>query len=112
MMQGVQDLFDLFASGFKDNKFVQGVKRSFVSTGCVPIYDDALNFLEYTKNKICGTLQIVPTGSYNVIDLTNIDSPDIVFDERNELTEIIDNMTEYDNAMLEATDVMDFILNL
>jgi hypothetical protein len=46
MMQGVQDLFDLFPGGFKEIKFMEGVKRSFVSTGCVPIDDiDPLNLI-------------------------------------------------------------------
>ena len=39
MLQGIQDLFDLIADGFKKEKFVEGVKRSFISTGCVPLDD-------------------------------------------------------------------------
>ena len=33
MLQGIQDLFDLIAGAFKEEKFVEGVKRSFISTG-------------------------------------------------------------------------------
>ena len=32
MLQGIQDLFDLLAGGFKEIKFAEGVKRSFIST--------------------------------------------------------------------------------
>lgn len=35
MLQGITDLFELFATGFKEPKFQAGIVRSFVSTGCL-----------------------------------------------------------------------------
>ena len=119
MMQSVQDIFDLFAGGFREAKFIEGVKRSFVSTGCVPIDDsDRLNlkFQEYTKNKICGTMKVIPTGTSDVINLVDIDSNEIVLDDSNEHVPVIDFMMQYDNAMFEddddSTTAMHFTLNL
>ena len=43
MMQSINDLYDLVAGGFKEKKFVEGVKRSFISTGCVPFDDSYLH---------------------------------------------------------------------
>lgn len=62
MLQGVQDLLNLFANGFKEPKFMQGVVRSFISTGCMPIYDadpTVCNFQPYTKDKISGTMKML-----------------------------------------------------
>lgn len=66
MMQSINDLFDLMSSGFKLAKFVDGVRRSFISTGCVP-FDESNpldpKFNEYSKHKICGTMKITPSGT-------------------------------------------------
>ena len=41
MLEGIQDLFDLFAGGFKEKKFIEGVNRSFINTGCLQtLHDD------------------------------------------------------------------------
>ena len=119
MLQGIQDLFDLIAGGFTEQKFVDGVKRSFVSTGCVPIDEsDALEpiFKQYSKHNICGTMKIIPTETSESSIPSSIDSADLVF---NELTgEILglNVLLEYDSAMLaydhEITDAMNFIANL
>ena len=116
MMQSVQDLFDLMADGFKLPKFVDGVKRSFISTGCVPYNEsDALDpkFVVYSRHKICGTMKITPTGTSFTTDTSNTD---IVVDETNQFILPINFMLEYDNAMLEydheMTDAMNFISNL
>ena len=116
MMQSVQDLFDLMADGFKLPKFVEGVKRSFISTGCVP-YDESdvlePKFVEYSRHKICGTMKITPTGTSFPTDTSNAD---INVDETNQFILPINFMLEYDNAMLEydheMTDAMNFISNL
>lgn len=118
MLQGIQDLFDLIANGFREKKFVDGVKRSFISTGCVPFDDcDAPIFQAYSKHNICGSMKIVPTGTVdhsNDIDISN--NNDIVVDESSRLIPEINFMLEYDNAMLEhdreITEAMNFIDNL
>ena len=116
MMQSVTDLLDLMAGGFKLPKFVEGVKRSFVSTGCVPFDEsDVLNplFIQYSRHKICGTMKITPTGTSFPIDTSNTD---INVDDTNQFILPINFMLEYDNAMLEydheMTDAMNFISNL
>ena len=119
MLQSINDLFDLVAGGFKEKKFVEGVKRSFISTGCVPFDDSnpfALTFQEYTKHKMSGTMIITPTGtSYPLIQSTRAPS-DITIDDTNDFIPPIDYMLEYDNAMLEydheITDAINFIANL
>ena len=116
MMQSVTDLLDLMAGGFKLPKFVEGVKRSFVSTGCVPFDEsDVLNplFIQYSRHKICGTMKITPTGTSFPMDTSNTD---INVDDTNQFILPINFMLEYDNAMLEydheMTDAMNFISNL
>ena len=37
MLQAIKDVFNLMANGFKEPKFVQGIVRSFISTGWAPI---------------------------------------------------------------------------
>lgn len=99
MMQSVTDLLDLMAGGFKLPKFVEGVKRSFVSTGCVPFDEsDVLNplFIQYSRHKICGTMKITPTGTSFPIDTSNTD---INVDDTNQFILPINFMLEYDNAM-------------
>ena len=116
MMQSIKDLFDLMADGFKLPKFVEGVKRSFISTGCVPI-DESNNldpkFKEYSKHKICGTMKIAPSGTSFPTDTSNTD---ISVNETHQYIMPIDYVLEYDNAMLEydheITDAMNFISNL
>ena len=116
MMQSINDLFDQMAGGFKLPKFVDGVKRSFVSTGCVPLDDsDPLDpkFKEYSKQKICGTMKITPSGTSYAIDTS---TADISVIPTQQFIMPIDYMLEYDNAMLaydhELTDAMNFIFNL
>ena len=84
MLQGIQDLFDLIADGFKKEKFVEGVKRSFISTGCVPLDDSdvsAPTFQEYSKSNICGTIKSVPTGTVEDTDDNSNNDRDIVISE-------------------------------
>ena len=119
MLQSINDLFDLVGGGFKEKKFVEGVKRSFISTGCVPFDDSnplALTFQEYSKHKISGTMKITPTGTSYPLSQTTCASSDIPIDNTDHFSPPIDYMLEYDNAMLEydheITDAMNFISNL
>lgn len=67
MVQAVIDLFQLFENGFKEEKFRNGIKSSFIKTGTMPIRSndsDAYHFVEYTANLINGTMKtVVPTGT-------------------------------------------------
>lgn len=96
MMQSIKDLFDLMADGFKLPKLVEEVKRSFISTGCVPI-DESNNldpkFKEYSKHKICGTMKIAPSGTSFPTDTSNTD---ISVNETHQYTMPIDYVLEYD----------------
>lgn len=99
MLQGIKDLFDLFKNGFKEPKFVQGIVRSFVSTGCMPIYsaDPAIiHFEPYQKHKMSGTIKISPP--------TKVDS------ENAEVLEAMYNMLDYDIED-DASAAMRFILD-
>lgn len=116
MLQSIKDLFDLIVSGFKLPKFVGGVKRSFISTGCVP-FDESNEldpkFKEYRKHKICGTMKITPPGTSFPPDTSNTDTS---VNETHQYIMPTDYVLEYDNAMLEydheLTDAMNFISNL
>ena len=119
MLQGITDLFDLLANGFKEDKFVEGVRRSFVSTGCVPIDEsDPLLpvFKAYSKHNICGTMKIVPKGTSESISISDDSVSENTADDTNALLPEINFMLEYDNAMLEydheITQAMNFIENL
>ena len=119
MLQGIQDLFDLIADGFKKEKFVEGLKRSFISTGCVPLDDSdvaAPIFKEYSKNNICGTMKSVPTGTVQYTDNNSNNDSDIVISETSRVIPELNVMLEYDSAMLEydheITEAMNFITNL
>ena len=119
MLQGIQDLFDLIADGFKKEKFVEGVKRSFISTGCVPLDDSDVSppiFEEYSKNNICGTMKSVPTGTVQYTDNNSNNDSDIVISETSRVIPELNVMLEYDSAMLEydheITEAMNFITNL
>ena len=97
---------------------MDGEKRSFISTGCVPFDDcDAPTFQAYSKHNICGSMKIVPTGTVDHLnDIDNINNNDIVVDETSSLIPEINFMLEYDNAILEhdreITEAMNFIDNL
>ena len=104
MLQGIQDLFDLIAGEFREEKFVEGVRRSFVSTGCVPLDDSDLSspiFQTYSKHNICGTMKSVPTGTIEYSNNTYNDVTDIEVNETTDSIPEINFMIEYDNAMLE-----------
>ena len=47
MSEAIQDLFNLIANGFREPKFVQGIVRSFISTGCMPINSEDLTNLAF-----------------------------------------------------------------
>ena len=96
MLQGIQDLFNLFMNGFKEPKFVQGVVKSFISTGCLPIYSadpTIIEFQPYTKHKLSGTLKVSPATS-----------------EGAEVLEAMYNMLDYDSDD-DASVAMRFILD-
>ena len=118
MLQSIQDLFDLLAGDFKNPKFIEGVRRSFISTGCAPIDDDditSIKFQEYSKHKVTGTMKNAPSGTTYSVDQTN-DNLDMASDDTNQFMTNIDFIQEYDNAMLEYnhdfTDAMNFISDL
>lgn len=96
---GFMELFDLMANGFREPKFVQGVVRSFISTGCMPVYStdpDIINFSPYTKHKMSGTMNIL--------------APTTATSESAEVLEAMYNMLDYDSDD-EATAAMRYILD-
>lgn len=67
MIQAVLDLFELFEKRFKEEKFRNGIKSSFIKTGTMPATStdaDVYKFVEYTVDSICGTMKsILPKGT-------------------------------------------------
>jgi hypothetical protein len=71
MVEGIQDLIDLFEEDFKLTKFKQSIARSFVSTGTAPSPVDEITFNKYNSNDMLvgttGTTTIIPNGSQRSI---------------------------------------------
>ena len=119
MLQGIQDLFDLIAGGFTEQKFIDGVRRSFVSTGCAPLDDCDVSqplFKQYSKHNVCGTMKFIPTRTCETSNHSRTDDDNIVLDEISGVIPGLNAMLEYDSAMLEydheITEAMNFISNL
>ena len=108
MFQGIRDLFELFANGFKEVKFQSGIVRAFISTGCLHYYDtdNTLCFVPYTTSKICGTMTIVPAGTRNYNDM-NLNAP--LAAENQEVVDAMSAFLDYDS---EDESAMNAILNL
>ena len=108
MFQGIRDLFELFANGFKEVKFQSGIVRAFISTGCLHYYDtdNTLCFVPYTTSKICGTMTIVPAGTRNYNDM-NLNAP--LAAENQEVVDAMNAFLDYDS---EDENAMNAILNL
>ena len=105
MLEGIQDLFNLFANGFKEKKFTDGINRSFISTGCLQeLHDDptVINFLPFIKHKNSGTMKITPIGTTNYSDTS-------VIDENLSIVQAMNNFLDYDSEDVSA---MIAILNL
>ena len=85
MIQAVVDLFQLFENGFKEEKFRNGIKSSFIKTGTMPTRSDdsdAYGFVEYTANLINGTMKtVVPTGTKVEQVVKAIPNDDVVLAE-------------------------------
>ena len=108
MLQGINDLFDLFAKGFKEEKFKAGITRSFISTGCLHrLHDDdaVYQFEPYRVHKTCGTMEFSPTGTRsNYIGQTAAD-----VDQNFEVVEALNAFLDYDS---DDENAMNAILNI
>lgn len=103
MLEAIQDLFDLFATGFREPKFVQGIVRSFISTGCMPINCQDLSnivFQPYTKEKTSGTINLSKLGATSFVTTS----------ESIEVASAINAMLDYDSDD-DASAAMRFILD-
>jgi hypothetical protein len=107
-------LFELFANGFKETKFKEGVIRSFISTGCLQKYnaDPAVyDFVPYTQQKTCGTMKVIPTGIRNHSDFhiqSNTDLNVIVSpaDENADILHAMESYLDYDSDDQNAMNVL------
>ena len=107
--------FDLLAGGFNEIKFAEGVKRSFISTGCVPLDDSDVSqpiFQPYSKHNLCGTMKVIPTGTSSTSSHNSVDFSDIALDETNGEIPAINFILEYDSAMLEYDHEITEAINL
>ena len=105
MYEGIQDLFNLFNSGFKEKKFTEGVNRSFINSGCLYNLNDdptIIEFQPYIKHKISGTMKIIPTGM-RPYEQTSLSA------ENSAIVEAMNDYLDYDS---ENEDAMNAILNL
>ena len=103
MLQAIKDVFNLMANGFTEPKFVQGIVRSFISTGCIPMVNDDntnVSFQLYTKHKVSGTINFKQFG------IVQSDTTD----ENSEVVNAINAMLDYDSDD-DASAAMRFILD-
>jgi DDE superfamily endonuclease len=65
LIEGICDLFNLFANEFCATKFKEGVNRSFIKTGTIPKCNGSqeISFKEYTREEKYGSIPIIPLGS-------------------------------------------------
>jgi DDE superfamily endonuclease len=65
LIEGICDLFNLFANEFCATKFKEGVNRSFIITGTIPEYNGSqeISFKEYTREEKYGSIPIIQLGS-------------------------------------------------
>jgi hypothetical protein len=104
----------LFANGFKEIKFKEGVIRSFRSTGCLQQYNAApavYDFVPYTQQKTCGTMKVIPTGIRNHSDFhiqSNTDLNIIVSpaDENSDILNVMESYLDYDSDDENAMNVL------
>lgn len=111
MLQGITDLFELFATGFKEPKFQAGIVRSFISTGCLQVHNadnNVVDFVQYTKQKTCGTMKLTPTGTRNDHErIANI--ADSLSEENLEIVHAMNAYLDYDS---DDENAMNAILDL
>ena len=94
-MPGKND--EMQITGFME--FIEGVVRSFIGTGCMPIHSDdptIIEFQPYPKHKMSGTFDIAAQTSTST--------------ETNEGLEAMHNMLDYDSDD-DASDAMNYILD-
>ena len=111
MLQGITDLFELFATGFKEPKFQAGIVRSFISTGCLQVHNadnSVVDFVQFTKQKTCGTMKLTPTGTRNDHErIANI--ADSLSEENFEIVHAMNAYLDYDS---DDENAMNAILDL
>ena len=69
MIEGIKDLIQLFKEQFTEEKFRDCVNRTFIKTGTSPVnFTESSNveFIEYKKESLCGTMKIVSQGTLNL----------------------------------------------
>ena len=71
MIEGITDLIQLFKVQFTETKFRDCINRTFIKTGTLPVCnidDGNLDFVEYKRESLCGTMLIVPEGTIDLSD--------------------------------------------
>ena len=61
MKQGIIDVIKLFETSFSQEKFAEGVRRSFESTGMIP--SPSGSWAKYEKKSAAGICKVEPRGS-------------------------------------------------
>ena len=113
MIEGIIDLIQLFKAQFTEAKFRDCINRTFIKTGTLPvsnINDGNLDFVEYKKELLCGTVLIVPEGTIDLSDydvqnnnddmtLTDVDLLErAVINYNIEITDFIDQVSDSDDS--------------
>ena len=96
--EGVADLFNLFAVNFREEKFIEGVKNSFINSGTVfQLCEESntLKFKEYIIENNCGSIPIIPLGCQKIIKKES-DDPVIELENMNinDAVDFFDNLSD------------------
>lgn len=106
--QAITDLLLLFRTGFKEDKFQGGIRKSFVKTGCAPKEGatDQLDFNLYEESNSTGIATVVPEGTRDELRVVAIiDAMNAVLDEPP--PDDVDDDAEIADAVIGADDVSD-----
>lgn len=102
MIQAIVDLFHLFENGFKEEKFKNGIRSSFIKTGTVPIISmnpDNFEFTQYNSTSISGSMKtVIPLGTKMMDNIIPALDNDVVFsDAINIFLDAEDDMEDDEN---------------
>ena len=107
LIGGQKDIFQLFADGFTETKFMECITRTFIKTGTLPInYKEPTQpafFSIYKKEEQSGLMSVVPEGTLDMIEENIIDEEpaqnEVV--DVDELERLILDFYAYNNDILE-----------
>ena len=83
MIQAIVDLFVLLENGFKEEKFKNGIRSSFIKTGTLPNISsssDDITFTQYNSTAISGSMKsVIPLGTKMINTISTALDNEVLF---------------------------------